>query len=81
MKTNQTPADRYTIAHVGGGLLAGFGGVAPFPALFGAILFELAEDEIIRRFTPFQDRGVEAKDNALLDLAAFSIAYFVARAR
>ena len=80
MKVNQSPADKYTAAHFGAGVLAGLGKVPPVTALLGAVIFELVEDELLRR-TPgiFRDGGAEVKANALLDVAAFGVGYMLAR--
>ena len=77
---NGVHLDRFTFAHIGGGMLVAKCGIDPFPAMVIGIGFELIEDWIKKsRWNVFPNRSLDTKENALTDALAFACGYFYYR--
>ena len=76
---NHAAVDRFTLAHLAGGYVARIFGLAPAPAAIIAVLWESSEDFLKTTYPDaFPNATHDSKANALADLAAFGVGYWLA---
>ena len=87
MKNEALPAtingayvDRFTLAHALAGVVAAYWKVTPIQAVVLAVGWEIGEDWLKDRYPSlFPHPSVDTKENALVDVGAFLVAYTMAR--
>ena len=73
---NGAYVDRFTLAHFVGGGIAAYAKVTPIQAVVFAVGWEIAEDFFKQRYPSlFPHPSIDSKQNALVDVGAFLVAY------
>jgi hypothetical protein len=76
---NQTPIDLYSFGHLAIGAGLGWAGVRPELAIGSAIAWELLENPLKARYPAiFPFASPDTAPNALLDVAAWMVGYYLA---
>ena len=76
---NGAYVDRFTVAHALAGVIAAYLKVTPIQAVVFAVGWEIGEDLLKQRYPSlFPHPSVDTKENALVDVGAFLVAYALA---
>ena len=72
--------DRFTFLHFGSGYVFGKLPVNPIEALIVAVGWEIVEDRLKKSYPKyFPNATYDTKENALTDVGAFMLAYFISK--
>lgn len=79
-KYDSALTDPYSLLHYSAGLATGLGGVAPFKAIVGAAVVDLAFSYLYQRPTGlFRKTGHEPPLNKVADIALFALGNYMGR--